>query len=490
MLAPLRAYVRPLWTPPAPLHLQIVWRFIGAATLLSVIRVHPPGIDLAIIAGPYYAIAGAALLLTLFGARLALLIAGAAAWIWLQIYILRGHDSHYDFVADEHLLFVLVPTLASLATIVALLEHRHADPATRADAITRAQLWQLRLCTVATLGFAALHKLNTDFLAPRTSCASLLADRLATTWGLPASPLAPLGSLGPTALVLAEALAPALLLLSPRLGALWLIALATGLGHVGPYPFNALLAALALAFLPTPGTTHWPRYAARTWPALGLAAIAVIAVSANLFTPARGFWPYALFELVLVLVVWLVLGAAPTTPRVSWWRPKLPSRPWLPGGLAQRSLCILAALALTLTGLSPYLGLKFRLSFAMLSNLRVDDDRWNSIIVPRALYLPDSDPFVHVLAVRSAAAGDYRPARGDRDALRPRTYSPQAFRRRYDAAAARWLPLLIELRYRGVDHRFTDLRFDRHLRKLVAGLPRDPLIQDELSASRPQTCTH
>ncbi len=482
MLAVLCTLGRHICAPLGSAQLQIVWRLIGWAMLLSVIRAHPPGIDPGIIAGPYHAIAAAGLLLLILGARLALLIAAAAAWTWLQIYILRGHDSHYDFVADEHLLFALVPALAALAWIFAALEHRHADPATRADAVTRAQRWQLRLCTLATLAFSALHKLNSDFLAAKTSCATLLADRLAATWGLPDAPV------GPLAIVAAEALVPVLQLLYPRLGALCLLALVTGLGHAGPYAFNALLAALALAFISPTSTASWRRYAARAWPALLLAALLVVGLASRMFTAERGYWPYALFELTLVLVVWLLIGARPE-PR-AWWRPTLPARPWLPGGLAQRSLCILAAIALALTGLSPYLGLKFRLSFAMLSNLRADDDRWNSLVIPRALSLRSSDPFVHVRAVRAEVPGGYRPARRDADALRPRTYSPQAFRRRHDAALRRWLPLIIELRYRGVDYQFTDLRFDRRLRELVASLPREPLFQDELSGSKPQTCVH
>jgi hypothetical protein len=258
MLAVLCTLGRHICAPLGSAQLQIVWRLIGWAMLLSVIRAHPPGIDPGIIAAPYHAITAAGLLLLILGARLALLIAAAAAWTWLQIYILRGHDSHYDFVADEHLLFALVPALAALAWIFAALEHRHADPATRADAVTRAQLWQLRLCTLATLAFSALHKLNSDFLAAKTSCATLLAGRLAATWGLPDAPV------GPLAIVVAEALVPVLLLLYPRLGALCLLALVTGLGHAGPYAFNALLAALALAFLAPASTADWRRYAARS----------------------------------------------------------------------------------------------------------------------------------------------------------------------------------------------------------------------------------
>lgn len=35
-----------------------------------------------------------------------------------------------------------------------------------------------------------------------------------------------------------------------------------------------------------------------------------------------------------------------------------------------------------LNGFAPYLSLKFNYSFAMLSNLRVDDARWNHLVIP------------------------------------------------------------------------------------------------------------
>lgn len=181
-------------------------------------------------------------------------------------------------------------------------------------------------------------------------------------------------------------------------------------------------------------------------------------------------------------VAWLTLRAGKTGTR----RPRV--RP--PGGPAHRDFARLATLLLLVAGLSPYLGLKFRLSFAMLSNLRADDERWNSLVIPRAVSLRTSDPFVHVHTVHDLAGNPVSPRRDDHGGLRPGMYSPHEFRRRYHDIRRRGWAATIALRYRGVDQQFTDLRLDRRLEQFVAALPREPMFQDQLSGARPQRCIH
>jgi len=479
--------IRHLWRPLGAAQTRLVWRLIGWAMLLAVLRARggqPLAIDPSVVPWAYHALALAAGSLALFGPRLVLLVAAAGSWIWVLFYIVGGSDPKYTFIADEFLLFAALPVLGALSAGFTLVEQRDAPAAERDDAVDRGQLWQLRMCTLAALVFAGLHKLNVDFMAPQTSCATLLGRRLAEQWSLPAIPLSPLG------VVLAEGLAPVLLIFYPRLGALGLVVLAAGLGHVGPYAFNALLVALALAFLPNAAGEAWARRARRWWPALLVALPAVGLASLRLYQGPDDWWPYLLFEATLVLGAWLVLIHPGADDRASRWRPALPARPWLPGRFAHRSLCAYAALFMTLHGLSPYLGLKFRLSFAMLSNLRADDDRWNSLVVPRAVHLGATDPFVHVLGAYDPAGAPVKARAKDRDALRPGTYGPQEFRRRYEEAVRRGQPMRLQVRYLGVERGFGDLRFDPELRAFAAGLPRMPLFQSVLSGSRPQACVH
>ncbi len=478
---------RHLWRPLGAAQTRLVWRLIGWAMLLAVLRARggqPLAIDPSVVPWAYHALALAAGSLVLFGPRLILLIAAAGSWIWVLIYIVGGSDPKYSFIADEFLLFAALPVLGALSAGFTLVEERDAAAPERDEAVDRGQLWQLRMCTLVALVFAGLHKLNVDFMAPQTSCATLLGRRLAEHWSLPAVPLSPLG------VVLAEGLAPVLLIFYPRLGALWLVVLAAGLGHVGPYAFNALLVALAVGFLPTAPGEAWARRARRWWPALLVALLAVGAASTRLYQGPDAWWPYLVFEATLVLVAWLVLIYPGAGGRSSGWRPALPARPWLPGRFAHRSLCGYAVLFMTLHGLSPYLGLKFRFSFAMLSNLRADDDRWNSLVVPRVVHLRATDPLVHVLGAYDLAGESIKARARDRDALRPGTYGPQEFRRRYEEAVRRGQPLRLQVRYLGVERGFGDLRFAPDLRAFVAGLPRMPLFQGALSGSRPQACVH
>ncbi len=478
---------RDLWRPLGATQTRLVWRLIAWAMLLAVLRARggqPLGIDSSVVPWAYHAVAAAAGLLVLFGPRLVLLVAAAGSWIWVLLYSVGGSDPKYTFVADEFLMFAVLPVLGALSAVFTLVELRDAGAPERDEAVDCGQLWQLRMCTLAALVFAGLHKLNVDFMAPGTSCATLLGRQLVEHWSLPTVPLSPLG------VVLAEGLAPVLLVFYPRLGALWLVALAAGLGHVGPYAFNALLVALAVGFLPGAAGEAWARRARRWWFTLLVALPAVGLASSRLYQGREAWWPYLLFEATLVLVAWLVLTHPGAGGRSSVWRPAHLARTWLPGRFAHRSLCGYAVLFMTLHGLSPYLGLKFRFSFAMLSNLRVDDDRWNSFVVPRAVYLRDTDPLVHLLGAYSPAGEPVKPRSKDRDAMRPGVYGPQEFRRRYEEAVRRGQRVRLQLRYLGVERVFGDLRFDAELRSFVAGLPRRPLFQGALSGSGPQACVH
>ncbi|MBZ5710194.1 hypothetical protein K7C98_13090, partial [Nannocystis pusilla] len=135
-------------------------------------------------------------------------------------------------------------------------------------------------------------------------------------------------------------------------------------------------------------------------------------------------------------------------------------------------------------GLSPYLGLKYRYSFAMLSNLRVDDARWNSLIMPRWIRLTRHDPFVHVLRVQPPIPRSNK----NELVLAPGVYTPEEFRRRFEAARQRRSAL--ELRYQGQSITSPDLAADLGLAGFVHSLPARPLHQPALTLTAPQQCIH
>jgi hypothetical protein len=159
-------------------------------------------------------------------------------------------------------------------------------------------------------------------------------------------------------------------------------------------------------------------------------------------------------------------------------------------GRSQRELCGLLIAALVLSGVGPYLGLKYRYSFAMLSNLRVDDSRWNHLLVPPSVRVRD-DRMVHVLEVRDGdklLTDHPNPARAPM--LVPGVFAPQEFRRRVEEGARRKRKLGVAVRYRGRTLVFEDLLGDGAAQQFVASLPVERMLQTALTLSRPQLCVH
>ncbi len=463
--------LRRLWRPLGSLQMQVVWRLIGVAMLLSALRARgdqPLAIDATLIPLAYHAMTLSAVVLVAWGPRLLILGAVAASWSAILWTIFAGNHAHFRFVADEHLLFVSVPWFAVLAAVL----QRQATQ----EAV---QLWLLRLATVMALAFATLHKCNLDFLAVKTSCATLLGERLATRWSLP------WGAPSPAQVIGGEALALVLLLVWPRIGALALLVLATGLGHVGPYAFNALLAAMAVAFVPASDVALWHTRARKTWPVLVVAATAVGSLSQHIYHGKAAWWPFFAFELVVVVAAWLVVLGWQRHGFGLQWRPQ-----WrLPSELPLRRLCQVAVAFWLVQGFSPYMGLKMRLSFAMLSNLRADDSRWNSAVVPQWLLPRRSDGRVHVLEIQDDR-GRALKFRGSAPVLRPGVYTGNEFRRRLAHSQRRPIHATLRLRHHGRELVFRDFTYNAELRQFAASLPEMRLFQSMLAITGRQQCVH
>lgn len=482
------AWLRLLWAAPRSAQLGVIWRIVGLAMVLLAWRtqehqswavswrVGPPEL---------HAMTGMALALTLLGPRLVVLLGTCAAWAALLRTVHAGDEPQLRFIADEYLLFAALPGVAAVSTIVAALEHRPASDGPLDAAIVRAQLWLLRLGALGTLGFATLHKLNADFLDPAVSCAVHVGRDLVKLWGAPAWLLP-----SPGQFLALEGLTPVLLVFYPGAGVVGVAVLALGLGHTGPFAFATLLVGMSLAFVGVEEAALW----SARWRRAALIFVPVAAaagcVSAALYRGREDWRPYLALELVIALVVALLLVTPRAEPRRPWWRPRPRERPWLPGRYAQRSLCVYAALLLVVNGLSPYLGLKFRYSFAMVSNLRADDSRWNSLVVPRWLRLR-ADPLVHVDAVYDAN-GEPAASGGPRTRLLlPGVYSPQELARRVSDARRVRAPWTLELRHRGVARVFADFAHSVEMQRFVAALPERRLFQDLLTPrGRPQKCVH
>jgi hypothetical protein len=263
--------------------------------------------------------------------------------------------------------------------------------------------------------------------------------------------------------------------------------MASGLGHIGPAAFNTAVIAAAIAFLPVRDLDALSELLRRhgSW-LLGLAPV-WLTLSLRLYRGPIPWSIFALLQAVLLFVLVLLLAAllgerAPLRQRLRARRVRLR----LPGGPRTRRLALLLIASVCLLGLSPYLGLQHRYAFAMLSNLRVDDARWNSVIVPRWVRPSEHDGYVHVLRVDPPIP---RPKRGP-PLLAPGLYSPQEFQQRFESSRRQGRRSAIELSYAGRHLASGDLATDLELDGFVHALPRRPLLRPTLALEGGQRCVH
>lgn len=481
----LRAGLRGAWaSPPSPL-LHVIWRVVGVAMLLLVWRIHgdSPWVNFTrVYPLDFQAMAVAAVGLVALGPRPVALLAASAAWVSVLFTVTGGEHAGLRFVADEYLLFAVAPGLAGLASVVCAFEHDPEVDPPLPGRIADAQLWQLKLCALSTLVFSTLHKLNADYFHPKLSCATYVERELVSLWRVPPAWLP-----SPGLFVLLEGLGPVLLVLYPRVGVALVLLLSVGLGHTGPFAFTTLLLGLSLACLPREVESSW----SARWRLAALlfipAATAAGSASAALYRADRGWAPYLAFDLVLVLVAVLLCVTWGRMP--ARWTPRLPRRPWFPERHGQRTLCMYALVLLVLNGMSPYLGLKYRYSFAMVSNLRVDDSRWNSYLFPAWMRLA-RDPLVHVDGVYDLDGAPMEMPATRARLIRVGVYSPQDFALRHVDAQRRKIRATLRLRHGGREYTFTDYAYSSSMRHFVAALPERPLFQSDLSLDTPQRCVH
>jgi hypothetical protein len=126
----------------------------------------------------------------------------------------------------------------------------------------------------------------------------------------------------------------------------------------------------------------------------------------------------------------------------------------------------------------------------MFSNLRVDDDRWNSFLLPRALDMRDHDPYVRVTSVKLERASHDAAARPPR-ALEPGLYTPLRLVQYLESMRRRGMKADIELAFAGESRRFRDALQSLELAAWIEQMDvRDRLWQPELPLGERQPCIH
>lgn len=334
----------------------------------------------------------------------------------------------------------------------------------------------VRLLLLGVYGLAAFQKTNRDFLDPAVSCATGGMRLLADNWSLP-FPEGASGAVWPHLFLATEG---ALVLLGAWRPA-WALLIALAM-HV---PLTIVFAP-AFAWVMLPGWVAFLRdedlahlgHVARTrrgW-VLGLGLSPAIASAALYF---RDHWiPYPAWQLVelslWILLAWLVVAlvtrrGGALEGRLAWNERA--------GRFAFAPLAILL-----LNGTTPYLGLQFHHTAAMLSNLRIDAGCWNHLVVPESVRI--AEPYVRIEAM---TVGPRTPGPEALIALaRESLWHPASLRE----ATARWCeagagPIALELRFRGRTVEVDDACVHLPLPEQTSGL-----FQTNLPRQCPARCIH
>jgi len=264
------------------------------------------------------------------------LLCYSTAGIWAHLLLLRGKDPLPDFFRSMH--------------------------------------W----VTGLTYSLATLHKLNTEFLNPVTSCANYGINKLAIHWQVPTD--VALWSIWPGVALLIEGAIPLLLMLG-RHRIAWVLAV---LFHIpltitmAPAFAFVMFAGLA-AFVTDEDRETIFSIIERHWKWIIPLSVSITAIS--VLRPQTTPDPSMIVrEWMLWALLLLLATAFPLWKRKSWTRRALPKV-----GLAPK---ILAGLFL-LNGLTPYTGVQIQHAAAMLSNLRIDEGCWNHVIIPESMRLTE-----------------------------------------------------------------------------------------------------
>jgi hypothetical protein len=323
-----------------------------------------------------------------------------------------------------------------LACAVAALGYAAGSRGERAERLTRGLPLAVRSVTVGVYLLAGIHKLNRDFLDPAVSCASgglrVLARDAAPAVAEVATVLAAWRPLPAIYLALELVLLPLLLLRRPAAGVVCAAALHLPLTVIYAPAFAFVMmsgwsAFLTEAELRALGRTLRARAAALV---LGTALLAGPILAAT-FRSRWGTDPdWRVKEaLMCFLLVWLFETATRRrkTPLFgglgAWAEPRAGGTALRPPPPRRGLAAVLVAL-LFAHGATPYLGLQFHRTGAMLSNLRIDRGCHNSLLLPE--WLRGEDPYVRIERIAFAPG---RAAPGVAESIVARLWGPEALAR-------------------------------------------------------------
>ncbi len=510
------ALVEVLWTQQGGWRNSLVWRAFGWAVL----QIHFQGLFQVPLWDywrscplDFHAFSFSALALILFGPRLILHIFMAFSGLAVLITTLSGQDSVIFFPAAEYPIMIGFPTVVSLLAIWMFWRERHnaakapdkpwLSPEAQSE-LEGAQLTAGRIWMFILMSFAGLHKINADFFNEEVGCTHAVMGITRKWWNTAEwNPIYDyiLDTTPPLVAVGFEMLIPFICLLMPRVGVLTAVFFAANIALAAPTAFTATVVTLSFSFLPQ---GDWPAIKAGLWKHkhwILLVLAGVLTLSYSVYSGRRNWTQFAIHHVVLVWVGsggLIALWSAHRDKRGQWakawqnfnFKEHLRQR-WLwpkKDKVMRRGLVVFMALAM-LNCLSPYFGGHFQYTFAMFSNLRVDDNRWNSYIFPRAMRLTEHDPFSHVREVDRIGQGPQTPPK-DKHLIVPKLYSVRAFKTRLEFHRKHKLHINAKVRYQGEEGLFNDLAHNPAADTWVNTLPDTGWYRSALVLDGPQACKH
>jgi hypothetical protein len=439
----------------------------------------------------------------IFGSRVFVLVASTPVMLF-AIHERLTTPAIFSQVADEYLVYALQPLLIVAAAMAGGWDARkrasHLRSAVTGPEADEAVVWTMRILVVMAMFFAGFHKINADFLDDSISC-HRLAYQIPRFWSTPFE-ISRLTR--PSHIIAGEIGAAFLLILSPRLGILLVAALVTGFAHIGPVAFATSCLSLSLAFLRAGDLPNIKKVFRHAWATILILCAATLWVSRVSFKGGPYKWShFALFEVFLVIVVFTVIALIAIDLKnaarlLRKRRIPLAGRLFVarssyrPIGRASLAYCVGVLGFLFFMGMSTYTGTKFRFGFAMLSNLRADEWRFNHLIVPRSVMVTHDQPFVFVS--ESIVSEEHR-ARAKRARLKPMSNKLiAAWFLEEQLRIARKHRVRIDLtiqRRDGSSYRVENAPYDEELHQDISDkLMPSRLFQKLVSPSGPQSCVH
>jgi hypothetical protein len=313
------------------------------------------------------------------------LAGGFALILWPQ----RGYA--FVFAATMHFLQTLwLMPIHSNHTIISLFlafgfvaAYAHVALRTRAVIVNGAGYFEAfaplgRWLLIIMYFYGTLHKVNTDFLNPLTSCAVSIWQRYGFPHAIAESPIIHSTTMYGTLLVETTAI---ILLLTRRFRWWGIILGITFHGFLGFVPpgkivaYSLLAIALHSLFLPQDALDRFAR--GTLWRRLNRLLTRLlprfIIITSSIAIAALLPWQVT-WALLLLLIVFFIFAYGSERKHVT-----AQVKPWL---VSPASLVNVIALLFFLNGVSPYLGFKTGQTISMFSNLITEGGRSNHLLVP------------------------------------------------------------------------------------------------------------